>query len=105
MSTKSTPQTSVRLAGPAMARILARLAHAGEESFHVAHHALQIAAPHHLHHLLHLLELAEELVHRLDRHPGAGGDAALARGLDELRSCALLGRHGIDDALDAAQLR
>ena len=73
-------------------------------AFHVAHHPLKVAALHHLHHFLHLLELAEQLVHGLDRHPGPGGNAALARSLDELRFAALLRGHGIDDAFDAAEL-
>src|SRR6185295_4445988 len=46
----------------------------------------------------------EQLVHRLHRHPGAGGDAALARGLDELGLRALLRGHRVDDALDAPEL-
>src|SRR5207245_4570777 len=44
------------------------------------------------------------LVHRLHRHAGARGDAALARSLDQLGLGALLARHGVDDALDALQL-
>src|SRR3954468_7095356 len=109
MSRNSTLQTSVRLVSvrcsvdgalmtPAM------LAHAGQEALHATHHPLHIAALHHLHHLLHLLELAEQLVYRLHRDAGAGGDAALAGGLDELGLRSLLRRHRVDDALDALQL-
>src|SRR5712692_584694 len=82
----------------------ARLAHSGQHALHVAHHALQVAALHHLHHLLHLLELVEQLVDGLDGNSGAGGDAALARSLDQLGPRTLLRGHGIDDALDAAEL-
>src|SRR6476659_8382718 len=104
MSMKRTLPTSVRVAWSAMRGLSPRSAHPREEPFHVAHHPLQVAAPHHLHHFLHLLELAEQLVHRLHRHPGAGGDTALARGLDELGLRALLRGHRVDDALDAPEL-
>ena len=59
---------------------------------------------HLLHHLLHLLELVQQPVHFLHRHPGAGRDAALARGLDDLRPAALAMGHGIDDALEPPDL-
>src|SRR5262245_5260250 len=95
MSTNSTLQTSVRLGDSIIRGFSPGSAHPREEPFHVAHHALQVAPLHQLHHFLHLLELAEELVHRLHRDPGAGGDAALARGLDELGLGPLLRGHRV----------
>src|SRR5688500_8617524 len=101
MSRNRTLQTRVR---PKSSKWSSGLAHAGEHALHPAHHACEIAAFHHLHHFLHLLELVEQLVDRLHRHAGAGGDAALARGLDQLGLAALLRRHRVDDALDALEL-
>ena len=49
-----------------------------------------------------MLELTEHAVDFLHRDPGAGGDATLARGLDELGSGTLLRRHGIDHSDRAA---
>src|SRR5262245_53939988 len=79
-------------------------AHSREHVLHPPHHALEVAALHHLHHLLHLLELVQEAVHLLHRDAGTGRDAALARGLDDVGMGALLSRHRVDDALDAAEL-
>ena len=65
-------------------------AHPGHQVLQAPQHLLQAALGDHFHHLLRLLELAEQLVHLLDRHAGAGRDAPLARGLEELGLGALL---------------
>src|SRR5258708_22218787 len=49
-----------------------------------------------LHHAAHFHELLVELVDVLDRGAGAGRDAALAAGVQELRIAALLLRHRPD---------
>ena len=48
---------------------------------------------------MHLAELVEQTVHVLYLNAGTGGNAALARGLDQLGLAALFGRHAVDDAL------
>src|SRR5690348_10172345 len=65
-----------------------------------AQHPLHSALGDHLHHLLRLLELREQPVDFLHRHAGAGGDPALARGLEDLRPGALARRHRTDDCLE-----
>src|SRR5215510_14928199 len=80
-------------------------AHAREHVLHPPHHALEVAAFHHLHHLLHLLELVQEAIHLLHRDAGARRDAPLAGRLDDVGMGALFSRHRVDDALDAAELR
>src|SRR5690606_5413686 len=76
--------------------------HARQHAFHATHEFLHAAFRELLHHLLRLLELLEQTIDLLHRHPGADRNAALATGLEDLRLGALLRRHGIDDALDAA---
>ncbi|MNM78701.1 hypothetical protein D3C81_906120 [compost metagenome] len=51
-----------------------------------------------------MLELRQHAVYFLHLHAGAGGDAALARGLDQFRLGAFLRRHRVDDAAHAAYL-
>ena len=79
------------------------LMQAGQHSLHATHELRHAALLDHLHHLLRLLELVEQPVHLLHRHARPRGDAALARGLQELRLRALLRRHRVDDALDAVE--
>src|SRR5690554_4069099 len=75
---------------------------ARHQALHATHQLLQAAPGELLHHLLRLLELLEQAVDLLHRHAGTGRDAALAAGLQDLGLRALLGRHRVDDALDAA---
>src|SRR3990167_1873957 len=65
------------------------LSHTGQHALHAPHHLRHAALGHHFHHFLGLLELAEQAVHLLHLHPGAGGDTALARRLEERRIAAL----------------
>src|SRR5437763_17105535 len=58
-----------------------------------------------LHHLLHLLELIEQRVELLHRGAAASGDAAASAGIQDCRTAALGDGHGVDDGLDALQLR
>ncbi len=85
--------------------------HAAEAFHHVAHASGAAHGFHHVlhfsgasHHLAHLAELLDELVDLHDRGAGTGGDALAARGLDDLRAGALVGRHGKDDGLGALEL-
>ena len=80
------------------ARIASLPAHAGQaKPFH-------LAAREHLQHLLHLAVLLEQVVDVLDGGPAAGGDAAPAAAVDDVRVPALLARHAEDHRLDAVQL-
>src|SRR6266702_6931337 len=81
-----------------------RLPHPRHEPLHSPHHLRKTTVLHSLHHLAHLLELVEQAIDFLHRDTRSSGDAALARGLDDLGPDALGGSHGVDDALDAAQL-
>ena len=53
---------------------------------------------------LHLLELVQQAVDVLHLNPGAGGDAALAGGLQQLGLAALERGHRADDAFHAAHV-
>src|ERR1039457_490024 len=57
-----------------------------------------------LEHALHLVETLEQTVDVGDRRPAAQGDALAPRSLDELRTTALLGRHGEHDRLHTAEI-
>ena len=61
------------------------------------HRPLRLAAAHHLHHVGHAAVHLEELVDLLDLGAGAGGDALLAAGLEDVGRLALLRRHRVDD--------
>src|SRR5437899_4140959 len=98
--------TLARCGGAVNAKSYRGSAHAGQalHAAHALHHLHQAAALHLLHHPLHLLELIEQAVDLLHLHAGAGGDAALAAGLDELGLAALQRRHRADDAFHAAHV-
>ena len=65
----------------------------------VAHQALLAHLADLLHHVGHLLVLLQQLVDVLHRDAGAGGDALLAAGLDEVRVLAFALGHRPDDGL------
>ena len=62
-----------------------------------AGHRAALARAHRLHHVGHVPVHLEQLVDLLDLQAGAGGDALLAAGLEDVGILALLPRHRIDD--------
>src|SRR5919112_3267058 len=75
-------------------------------SLAVAHELAEVgelALLHPLHQLAHLAELLDELVDLLDRGAGALRDPQPPGALDQLGMAPLVGRHRVDDRLDAVE--
>ena len=69
------------------------------------HHLVSASPGGHLpHHLLHLFELVEELVYLSGGGAAAAGDAPASAATDYLGPLSLLGRHRVDDCLDALEV-
>src|SRR5688572_17547205 len=69
----------------------------GHPTLEGVHHSLEPPAFHALHHPLHFEELLEQPVHVLHFHPGATGDSAAARAVNNPRIAPLPWGHRVDD--------